>query len=96
MENCTLHDALLVPELAHNLLSVISASKKGKVSTFSEMRSEIRDSKFKLIAMGHRKGSLYCLDHNNRIYQAYVGFDCKRSKETMWHRRFGHLGAQGM
>ena len=28
MENCTLHDVLLVPELAYNLLSVISASKK--------------------------------------------------------------------
>ena len=46
--------------------------------------------------MGHREGSLYYLDHNNRIHQAYVGSDCKRSKETMWHRRFGHLGAQGM
>ena len=96
IENCTLHDVLLVPEPAYNLLSVISASKKGKVTTFAEMRCEIRDLKFKLIAMGHREGSLYYLDHNNRIHQAYVGSDCKRSKETMWHRRFGHLGAQGM
>ena len=46
--------------------------------------------------MGHREGSLYYLDHNNRIHQAYVGSDCKKSKETMWRRRFGHLGAQGM
>ena len=60
------------------------------------MRCEIRDSKFKLIAMGHSKGSLYYLYHNNHIHQAYVDSDCKRSKETMWHCRFGHLGAQGM
>ena len=28
MESCTLHDVLLVPDLAYNLLSVTSASKK--------------------------------------------------------------------
>ena len=79
MENCTLYDVFPVPELAYNLLSIISASKKGEVTTFSDMRCEIRDSKFKLIAMGHREGSLYYLDHNNCIHQAYVGSDCKRS-----------------
>ena len=94
IESYTLYDVLLVPELAYNLLSVISASKKEKVTTFSEMRCEIRDSKFKPIAMGHREGSLYSLDHNNRIHQAYVGSDCKRSTETMWHHRFVHLGVK--
>ena len=70
MENCTLHDVLLVPKLAYNLPSVISSSTKGKVTTFSEMRCEVKDSKFKLIAMRHREGSLYYLDHNNCIQQA--------------------------
>ena len=36
MENCTLHDVLLVPDLAYNLLSVPAASNKGKVTSFSE------------------------------------------------------------
>lgn len=52
MESCTLHDVLLVPDLAYNLLSVTAASKKGKVTTFSEMICEIRDSKSKLMASG--------------------------------------------
>ena len=39
----TLHDVLYVPELAFNLLSVTSAAKRGKVTTFSEMNCEIKD-----------------------------------------------------
>ena len=37
---CTLQDVLLVPSLAYNLLSVTSASKKGKVTTFSKMKCD--------------------------------------------------------
>ena len=96
MESCTLHDVLLVPDLAYNLLSVTSASKKGKVTTFSKMKCEIRDSKSKLIATGHREGSLYYLDHGGPIHQVCSASDRNSSKETLWHRRFGHLGVQGM
>ncbi len=96
MENCTLHDVLLVPDLAYILLSVTSASKKGKVTTFSKMRCEIRNSKSKLIASGHREGSLYYLDHGGPRHQACPSSDRSTSKETIWHRRFGHLGVQGM
>jgi len=95
-ESCTLHDVLLVPDLAYNLLSVTSASKKGKATTFSEMKCEIRDPKSKLIASGHREGSLYYLDHGGPIPQAFSSCDRNSSKETIWHRRFGHLGVQGM
>ena len=96
MESCTLHDVLLVPDLAYNLLSVTAASKKGKVTSFSEMRCEIRDSKSKLVASGHREGSLYYLDHKGPIHQACSSSDCNSSKESIWHRRFGHLGIQGI
>ena len=95
-ESCTLHNVLLVPDLAYNLLSVTSASKKGKVTTFSEMRCEIRDSKSKLIASGNREGSLFFLDHGGPIHQACSSCDRNSSKEITWHRRFGHLGVQGM
>ena len=83
MESCTLHDVLLVPDLAYNLLSVTSASNKGKVTTFSEMRCEIRDPKSKLIASGHREGSLYYLDHGGPIPQAFSSCDHNSSKETI-------------
>ena len=96
MESCTLHDVLLIPDLAYNLLSVTAASKKGRVTTFSEMKCEIRDSKSKLIASGHREGSLYYLDHRGPIHKACSSSDSNSSKQATWHRRFGHLGSQEM
>ena len=94
-ESCTLHDVLLVPDLAYNLVSVTAASKKGKVTTFSEMKCEIRDSKSKLVATGHRDGSLYYLDHGGPIHKACSSSN-HSTKETNWHHRFGHLGFTGM
>ena len=41
-KTCTLCNVLLVPDLAYNLLSAISASKGG--SKFTELGCEIRDS----------------------------------------------------
>jgi hypothetical protein len=46
-----------------------------KVITFSEMRCEIRDSTSKLVASGHKKGSLYCLDHVGRVHQKCTSSD---------------------
>ena len=96
LKKCTLHDVLLVPGLAYNLLSVTSASKRGKETKFSEMTCEIRDSKSKVVAIGRREGSLYYLDHGGSTHQAYTGTDQKESKSSIWHRRFGHLGMQGL
>ena len=39
---CTLLSVLLVPELAFNIFSVTSASEKGKLTTFSDVKCEIR------------------------------------------------------
>ena len=79
LKKCTLHDVLLVPGLAYNLLSVTLASKRGKETKFSEMTCEIRDSKFKVVAIGRREGSLYYLDHGGPTHQAYTGSDQKES-----------------
>ena len=96
IKRCTLHDVLLVPDLAYNLVSVTSASKRGKETKFSVLTCEIRDSMSKLIAPGYREGSLYYLDHSGSIHQACTSSDQRGYKETLWHRRLGHLGAQGM
>ena len=50
----------------------------------------------KLIATRHREGSPYYLDHGGPIHQACTSSDQKGSKGTIWHCRFGHLGAQGL
>ena len=65
------------------------------MTTFSEMKCEIRDSKSKLVATGHRDGSLYYLDHGGPIHKACSNSN-HSTKETNWHRRFGHLGFTGM
>lgn len=93
---CTLQDVLLVSSLVYNLLSVTSTSKKGKVTTFSKLKCEIRDTKSNLLAVGHREGSLYYLDHDDTIYQACLSSEQRSSKVKVWHCRLGHLGAQGM
>ena len=92
----TLHDVLFVPDPAYNLLSITSTSKKGKVTTFTEVGCEIRDFKSKLIASGYREGSLYYLDQGGPIHQACSSSHQNSQKEMIWHRRFGHLGAKGM
>ena len=93
VETCTLHDVLFVPDLAYNLLSITAASKQRKVTTFTEEVCEIGDLESKLIASGHREGSLYYLDQQDDIHQVCTS---QESKRAIWHRRLGHLGSSGM
>ena len=88
---------LFVPDLVYNLLSVISASKRGKVTTFYESKCKIIDSRSKLIASGQRAGSLYYLLHKeNADYQPYPSTTQNSSREAIWHRRFGHFNSSGL
>ena len=93
VETCTLHDVLFVPDLAYNLLSITAASKWRKVTTFTEEVCAIRALESKLIASGHREGSLYYLDQQDDIHQVCTS---QESKRAIWHRRLGHLGSSGM
>ena len=93
VETQTLHNVLLVPDLAYNLLSITAASERGKVTTFTEKGCEIRDSKSTLVASGRREGSLYYLNQGETTHQACISQDSKR---TIWHRRLCHLGNSGM
>ena len=51
IEECTLHDVLYVPDLAYNLLSVPAAAKKNKVTTFSELKCEIKGAQLLLVVI---------------------------------------------
>ena len=93
----TLQDVLFVPDLAYNLLSVTSAAKRGKVTTFFESTCEIKDAKLRLVASGHREGSLYYLDYEGATQQVHsIRSNENVKKGTIWHRRFGHLGVQSL
>ena len=94
-EECTLYDVLYVPGLAYNLLSVPAASRKGKVTSFSGSVCEIRNSQGKLIACGHREGSLYYLSCDSIKEQVHFS-QLNMGNGAIWHRRFGHLSFSGL
>ena len=68
-----------------------SASKKGKVTTFSTLKCEIRDAKSNLLVVGCREGSLYYLDYDDMVHQAYPSFEQIGRKARLWHHKFGHV-----
>ncbi len=55
-------NALHVPDLSYNLISVSKASEGGKMTKFDESGCQIVNSKNKVIATAKRCGSLYFLD----------------------------------
>ncbi len=77
IEECTLHNVLYVPDLAFNLLSVPAAAKRNKVTMFSGHKCEIKDTKGKIVACGHREGSLYYINFDGTKQQACSVHDKK-------------------
>ena len=95
---CKFYDVLYVPELTYNLLSVSKAVGKGVSFTFKESECIIRDVNQKLIAVAMKVGSLYhvtCTKPKDHVYSVTKKTDCL-SKEDLWHRRYGHLGAKSL
>ena len=95
---CKLHEVLYVPKLTYNLLSVSKMTDAGKHITFSDDKCFIYNEKEKLVAVATESGSLYYLncrqsthEQINAIWKQQLG-----SKESIWHRRFGHLGEEFM
>ena len=92
VEDCTLYDVLYVPGLAYNLLSVPAAARRSKVTTFSGSSCKIKSSRGRLVACGHREGSLYYLDCDGIKEQVHSTHYSEKANGTIWHRRLGHLG----
>ena len=95
---CKFYDVLHVPELTYNLLSISKAVGKGVIFTFKESEFIIRDVNQKLIAVTMKVGSLYhviCTKPIDCVYSVTKKTDYL-SKEDLWHRRYGHLGAKGL
>ena len=94
----TLESVLLVPKLAYNLFSVAKFTKSGKSFEFSESGCKITDENGEVIANGTKNGNLYHLKCNG-IKPMNCAMKCSNGKETkekVWHRRFGHLGANNL
>ena len=91
VKKCVLHDVLHVPDLSCNLVSVSKASGKGKVAEFDEFGCLLKKSDGTVVAVASRCGSLYCLDCQPLEQANVVGLN-----EDLWHRRYGHLGSDGL
>ncbi len=93
--NCTLKDVLLVPKLLYSLLSVSNAFYYiRKNNQIIYQGCEILNGENKLIAFATKVGILYLLNYYQRAQ--IVNSANKKSKERLWHRRFGHLGEQNL
>ena len=96
---CQLYNVLYVPKLSYNLLSVSKATEAGKRVEFHSTDCQIVDQEGKTVAIGVRKGNLYYLScQQKRVDQVHVS-DVRlngRSKEFVWHQRFGHLNEKSL
>ncbi len=66
-------------------------SKAGKVVKFDDNGCQILTSNHEVIAKATRVGSLYYLDCKGDLE---VNVAQQKSKESVWHRRYGHLGGR--
>ncbi len=83
-EQLHLKEALLVPALRHNLVSVSGLTDEDAVVTFTKYKCTVQLPTGKEIE-GHRQGRLYYLEERSAD-PAHL------NSPEVWHRRMGHLG----
>ena len=99
---CKLSDLLYVPKLLHNLLSVSEKASKRKSFEFGQSHCNIIDNKFGVIATATKCGNLYylnCAGSNLSVKKNHTAMKCAstdQTKESIWHGRYGHLGARNL
>ena len=91
----SLEDVLYVPKLTYNLISVSKVTKAGNHVSFNELQGCIRDSRGELIAVASKMGNLYYLN-SEPLNNCQVNAVSDSSRESIWHRRFGHLGERNL
>ena len=87
-----------VPYLSHNLLSVSKTASNGKSFKSGQPHCHVIDNKFGVVATPTKCGNLYylnCAGSNLSVKENHTAMKCAstvRKKESIWHRRYGHLG----
>ena len=91
---------LYVPQLSYNLLSLSKAARNGKQFQFEGSKCYITDTKHGVIGIATKYGNLYHLNFNElKDKENHAAMKCSgktKTKEDVWHRRYGHLGAQNL
>ena len=93
-----LSDVLYVPDLTYNLYSVSQAVSSKQTVEFSAAGCKVKNKDNRVLLTGKKVGNLFYLNstiikkHNNALSTD----DQKKTKETLWHSRYGHLGTENM
>ena len=102
IQKCKLSGVLYVPDLWHNLLSVSKVAIDGKSFEFGQSHCNIIDNKFGVIDTATKCGNLYylnCASSNLLVKENHTAMKYERTeriKESIWYRRYGHLGARNL
>lgn len=93
--NVTINDALYVPDLRTNLLSVAKITDRGLKVLFDNKTAKIVDKANRVMLTCDRKDGLYFLrekDIRENANSAENGeHDSRLNLTQLWHRRMGHL-----
>ena len=100
IKTCTLRDALYVPELSYNLLSVSKATDSGKQVIFEGNKCEIKNRREEILLQGSKHRGLYYVNTAKEDKTSQFA-NCAESseqvsQERVWHSRYGHLGDQSL
>ena len=90
-----LSDVLYVPTLSYNLLSIPKTTEAGNTAEFTDTQCELQNSQGEVVAVAFKAGGLYYLNCEPLYSHVNVSSQ-QKSKEELWHRRFGHLGMRNM
>jgi len=87
--NIKLQDAIYVPNLRNNLVSISSVTEKGYSVTFHENKATINRLNGSIVATAVKKERLYVMcETKNQTLQLTQN---KRDDLLKWHWRYGHL-----
>ncbi|KXJ62430.1 hypothetical protein RP20_CCG010088 [Aedes albopictus] len=97
--DCTIRDALYVPQLRCNLFSVLRVEQAGMRVVFEAGKVNIYSGS-EIVACGSLQNKLYGLNFYSERHSAGNAsmLSCGRMRKDfeIWHRRFGHLNEQSL
>lgn len=92
-----LKDAMHVPGIKRNLLSVNKMDDAGFFVAFGQNTCKILDKNLKEIAKGNRDGNLYCLKDSTTVESVTLNSEVTNENfksNILWHHRLGHVNVQ--